>query len=90
MEDERLDQVLRSIAHADRRLFIRLCLDSEQAAGDLAAQSSLSLASVSEHLKVLRKCGLLILNKQGRFWLYRTDRDVLSALSQAVASMDSN
>ena len=90
MDGEGLDEALRAIAHMDRRLFIRLCLGGEQAAGELAARSSLSLASVSEHLKVLRKCGLLRLNKQGRFWLYRTDREVLSALSEAVAGLDSN
>ncbi len=89
MDGDRLDEGLRAIAHADRRLFIRLCLDGEKAAGELAARSSLSLASVSEHLKVLRKCGLLRLNKQGRFWRYRTDREVLSALSKEVARLDS-
>jgi len=39
---------------------------------------------VSEHLKVLRKCGLLVLNKQGRYWMYRTDAAVLR---EAVAAL---
>jgi DNA-binding transcriptional ArsR family regulator len=41
--------------------------------------SSLSLATVSEHLKVLRTSGLLVLDKQGRNWFYRADPAVLSA-----------
>ena len=41
--------------------------------------SSLSIATVSEHLKVLRKCGLLVLDKRGRNWFYRTNLAVLDA-----------
>jgi DNA-binding transcriptional ArsR family regulator len=41
--------------------------------------SSLSVATVSEHLKVLRTSGLLVLDKQGRNWFYRTDPKVLAA-----------
>jgi DNA-binding transcriptional ArsR family regulator len=72
-----LDHVLRALAHADRRMFIMTCRDSAKAAGELAELSSLSLATVSEHLKVLRTAGLLVLDKQGRNWFYRADRGVL-------------
>jgi len=51
----------------------------EHAAGELAELSHLALASVSEHLKVLRKSGLLVLDKRGRFWMYRSDATVLRA-----------
>jgi DNA-binding transcriptional ArsR family regulator len=54
-------------------------MDEPRAAGDLAAMSSLAMASVSEHLKVLRKTGLVILETRGRFWFYRTDRERLAA-----------
>jgi DNA-binding transcriptional ArsR family regulator len=53
------------------------CRGSAKAAGELAELSSLSLATVSEHLKVLRTAGLLVLDKQGRNWFYRTDHSVL-------------
>jgi DNA-binding transcriptional ArsR family regulator len=52
---------------------VQACLVQPQAAGELAAASGLSAASVSEHLKVLRKTGLVVLDRQGRFRLYRTD-----------------
>jgi DNA-binding transcriptional ArsR family regulator len=39
---------------------------------------------VSEHLKVLRKSGLLILDKQGRNWFYRTDANVLKAAVEGL------
>lgn len=68
------------MAHPQRRLFVNACWLQQRAAGELAELSKLALATVSEHLKVLRKCGLLTLDKQGRFWLYRTDRTVLRSV----------
>jgi DNA-binding transcriptional ArsR family regulator len=82
-----LDELMRALAHPDRRQFIVACLDEPQAAGDLARLSRLSLASVSEHLKVLRKVGLLKLTKEGRFWYYRTDSDILRAIERAIGAL---
>jgi DNA-binding transcriptional ArsR family regulator len=60
-----------------------------RAAGELAAASGLAAASVSEHLKVLRKTGLVVLERQGRFRLYRTEPscllEVASSIEQLVA-----
>jgi DNA-binding transcriptional ArsR family regulator len=60
-----------------------------QAAGELVAASGLSAASVSEHLKVLRKTGLVVLERQGRFRLYRTEAscvlEVASGIEQLVS-----
>lgn len=63
------------------------CLDAPQAAGDLAARSGLAAATVSEHLKVLRKAGLVVLDRRGRFWLYRTDRKAVARVAAAVAAI---
>jgi DNA-binding transcriptional ArsR family regulator len=55
-----------------------------QAAGDLAAASGLSAASVSEHLKVLRKTGLVVLERQGRFRLYRTEPTCVLTVATSI------
>ncbi len=60
------------MAHEERRRILQACLAQPQAAGDLAAASGLAAASVSEHLKVLRKTGLVTLERHDRFRLYRT------------------
>lgn len=77
--------MLRALAHPDRRAFVVACTERPKAAGELAELSSLSLATVSEHLKVLRTAGLLVLDKQGRYWIYRTDPKVLRA---AIAALE--
>jgi DNA-binding transcriptional ArsR family regulator len=82
LNDARLNELLRALAHEERRRILQACLVQAQAAGELAAASGLSPASVSEHLKVLRKTGLVVLERQGRFRLYRTDPScVLAAVS---------
>lgn len=77
---ERLDELFRALAHGDRRQFLSACSDEAIPAGELAGKSSLALASVSEHLKVLRKTGLLVLEKNGRYRFYRTDKRLLAAV----------
>jgi DNA-binding transcriptional ArsR family regulator len=76
--------LLRALAHPERRRILQACLDQAQAAGDLAAASGLSPASVSEHLKVLRKTGLVVLERQGRFRLYRTEPSCVLAVATSV------
>lgn len=66
---------------------MQACLAQECSAGELAQASSLALPTVSEHLKVLRKCGLLVLNKQGRYWMYSTDAAVLREAVAALAEL---
>jgi DNA-binding transcriptional ArsR family regulator len=58
-----------------------------QAAGELAAASGLAPASVSEHLKVLRKTGLVVLDRQGRFRLYRTDPARVLAVASSIEQL---
>jgi DNA-binding transcriptional ArsR family regulator len=66
---------------------VRACLAEARSAGELARMIDLAPASVSEHLKVLRKSGLLELDKRGRFWIYRADPAVLEDASRAVAAL---
>ncbi|GAA4260245.1 hypothetical protein GCM10022255_088150 [Dactylosporangium darangshiense] len=75
-----VDELLRALGHPARREILRRCGSAPQAAGALADALGLAPASTSEHLKVLRKTGLLILEKQGTFRWYRTDPAQLTTL----------
>ena len=76
--------MLRALSHPERRAFFVACRDGPKAAGELAELSALSLATVSEHLKVLRKSGLLVLERRWRFWFYRSNSVMLE---QALAAL---
>ena len=85
LSDGEADELLRALAHPARREIVRRCWDGPVAAGDLTEAVGLAAASTSEHLKVLRKTGLLALSRDGTFRRYRADRSRLSALAHWLA-----
>ena len=64
MSPKELDAALRALAHHERRTLLLGCLDRRRSAGELAERSTLAMATVSEHLKVLRKTGLVTVEKE--------------------------
>jgi DNA-binding transcriptional ArsR family regulator len=81
------DEVLRALAHPVRRQLVRACLHGARPAGELVELAGLAPASVSEHLKVLRKSGVLVLERRGRYRLYTADRQVLAAAARALTEL---
>jgi DNA-binding transcriptional ArsR family regulator len=75
---------LRALAHPVRRELVAACLAAPRPAGELVELTALAPASVSEHLKVLRKTGLLVLEARGRFRLYSTDERVVRETAEGV------
>ncbi len=85
MVTDEVDEIFRALSNATRRHILRLCSDGFVSAGDIADNIDLALASISEHLKVLRKTGLVELERKGTKWLYRTNSD---RIEQAIAALD--
>jgi len=83
---DELDELVRALANATRRRILRICADDFVSAGDIASDIDLALASVSEHLKVLRKTGLVDLEREGTRWLYCTNRDHVNQVLDALQS----
>lgn len=86
-DDDQLDERLRALAHPIRRQLLAACLDHEQRAGQLVALTGQPDATISEHLKVLRKCGLVEMTKDGRLRLYRTAPDAINAVRASLAAL---
>jgi DNA-binding transcriptional ArsR family regulator len=87
MDGTALDERLRALAHPVRRRLVAACLHAPRPAGELVELTKLAPASVSEHLKVLRKSGLLVLEVRGRYWLYRSDVAMIRSVSDEVLAM---
>jgi DNA-binding transcriptional ArsR family regulator len=87
MDEAALDERLRALAHPVRRRLVAACLAAPRPAGELVALTQLAPASVSEHLKVLRKSGLLVLEVRGRHWLYSTDEGVVQETASELRSL---
>jgi DNA-binding transcriptional ArsR family regulator len=82
-----LDERLRALAHPVRRQLVAACLAEPQPAGRLVELTALAPASVSEHLKVLRKTGLLVLEVRGRFRLYATNSAAVEETAAALRAV---
>jgi DNA-binding transcriptional ArsR family regulator len=68
---ERLDDSLRALSHPARRAIIRLTTGVDVPATELAERLGVAPATASEHLRVLRKMGLIELTATGTWRRYR-------------------
>jgi len=87
MNGDELDRLVRAMSHATRRQILRLCANGPVSAGDVAAQIDLALASVSEHLKVLRKNELVDVERGGTRWFYTTN---IERINQVITALDND
>jgi DNA-binding transcriptional ArsR family regulator len=83
-----LDSVAHALADGTRRRLLRLVRDDERAAGDLAAAfPEMTRPAVSQHLRVLRDAGLVVVRADGRQRLYRARADGLTEVRQFIDDM---
>jgi DNA-binding transcriptional ArsR family regulator len=82
---EELDELLRAMASAQRRSILHHVWVCERAAGELADRLGLAPASVSEHLKVLRKAGLVAMRVDGTYRLYQARPERMGELVRLLA-----
>src|SRR5687767_9884686 len=80
-----LDELLRAIASPHRRSILQHVWACERGAGELAELLGLAPASVSEHLKVLRKTGLVAMRVDGTYRLYQARTERMSELLRLLA-----
>jgi DNA-binding transcriptional ArsR family regulator len=73
--------VARAIADPVRRRLLMLLRSGTMTAGEIAAGFDISRPAVSRHLRVLRRCGLVVDEVRGRQRLYRLDVAPLAALA---------
>ena len=79
---DQLDVLLRALANATRRQILSMVWQGQVSAGVIAESIDLAPASVSEHLKVLRKAGLVNVQKSGTSWNYQANH---AAIKQLIA-----
>lgn len=62
--------VFAAVGDPTRRKVLDLLVRGELAAGEIAAPFSISRPAVSQHLRVLRRAGLVTVRRQGREQIY--------------------
>jgi ArsR family transcriptional regulator len=74
--------VAKAVAHAHRLGLLELVAQGERSVEALAEHSGLSVANASQHLQHLRRAGLVMARREGKFVLYRlADEAVLTMLA---------
>jgi DNA-binding transcriptional ArsR family regulator len=84
-EPAELDELMRAVASGHRRRILYDVWERERGAGELAERLGLAPASVSEHLKVLRKTGLVTMRVHRTYRLYRARPERLAELAGMLA-----
>jgi uncharacterized protein YndB with AHSA1/START domain len=79
-----LDVRLRALRSRTRREILALVWDRELAAGEIAGEFSLTAATISEHLAVLRSAGLVRMTPVGTSRRYRARPEALDGLHGAL------
>lgn len=69
-----------AVAEPRRREILELLAGQERSVGDLIAHLGLEQPSVSKHLGVLRRVGLVRVRRHGRQMLYQTNPDAIRPL----------
>jgi DNA-binding transcriptional ArsR family regulator len=75
----RLDRTLKAISHPVRRhILLNLHIRGESmTAGEIAGRYSCTWPTVARHLAVLRRAGLVVVERSGRNHIYRLQKDRL-------------
>lgn len=78
--DPALDQSLRALADANRRVILAVIRSRPQAVGEIAHRAGLSQQAASHHLGVLRTAGLVTGTRAGTRHLFAVNADGFEAV----------
>lgn len=82
-----VDDAVAAIAHPGRRELLRLVLNEERSAGELAARVGMKQPAASQHLNVLREAGLVTVRSDGQRRMYRVDFEGLARLRSELDAL---
>jgi DNA-binding transcriptional ArsR family regulator len=85
MKDDRLSATFAALADPTRRAILARLAEGEATVKELAAPHSMSLPSISRHLKVLERAGLVVKGKAAQWRPCRLDA---APLAEADAWME--
>ncbi|MBL7901762.1 MAG: winged helix-turn-helix transcriptional regulator [Bacteroidia bacterium] len=72
-----MNLAFKALNDATRREILELLRKKDLTAGEIAGHFSISAPSISHHLDLLRRAGLIESEKKGQFVIYRLDTTVL-------------
>ena len=79
-----LNNLFKALNDPTRRAILEMLRDKDMTAGDIAGRFDMSWPSVSHHLEILRKAGLVVSQKEGQFLYYSINTTVMDDMLQWI------
>ncbi|MGH6951164.1 MAG: ArsR/SmtB family transcription factor [Vitreimonas sp.] len=84
---ESFAEVAKAAAHPHRLALLEQLAQGERNVDALAERVGLTIANASQHLQSMRRAGLLVARREGKFTLYRLADDSVLALLDAIGAV---
>lgn len=75
-----MNQVFKALNDPTRRRILELLRERDMTAGEIAERFDMTWPSISHHLDLLRKAGLVVSQKEGQFVCYSIATSVMEDL----------
>ncbi|HLI92226.1 MAG TPA: autorepressor SdpR family transcription factor [Puia sp.] len=75
-----MNQVFKALKDPTRRQILEMLRERDMTAGEIAERFDITWPSISHHLDLLRKAGLVVSEKEGQFVCYSINTSVLEDL----------
>lgn len=72
-----MNAIFKALNDPTRREILEMLRDKDLTAGEIAGQFDMSWPSVSHHLEILRKAGLVVSAKEGQYLYYSINTTVM-------------
>ena len=72
-----MNQLFKALNDPTRRSILEMLKERDMTAGEIAAKFDMSWPSVSHHLDLLRKAGLVVAEKEGQYVYYSINTTVM-------------
>ncbi len=82
-----MNALFKSLNDPTRREILQLLKEGDLSAGEIADQFDISKPSISHHLDLLKRAGLVSSRRQGQFMLYSLNTTIVEDLLQWVLDL---
>lgn len=82
-----MNALFKSLSDPTRREILHLLKDTDLTAGEIASHFDISKPSISHHLDLLKRSGLVSVRRDGQFLYYSINTTILEDLMQWVMNL---
>ncbi len=82
-----MHNLFKALNDGTRREILELLKDNDLTAGEIADQFNISKPSISHHLDLLRRAGLVVSVKEGQFIYYSLNTTVMDHMLKWIISL---